>query len=203
MKKVVYLICCISLMAACSKEEKEESPTKKNQRYTPMTIGNYWVFEHVLIDTLGNETVMSKMDSIYISRTIQKRGSTYFVYAGTHSPFYPTHRSIIWALRDSTGYIVDTNGFIHFAEKDFSDSLEVRFTINHLGDTMASNVFQMRIEPNQIITKAGTFSALNYHQLLRTYPPLNLPSNIPNPRDWNNFYARIRIRCFRRQSVKA
>ena len=190
MKKVVLLSMVISLFYSCTKEKEDQLSISTATSYIPMDIGNYWVYEHYKIDTLGNEILQSQTDSVSISRQMTKRGHTYFVFQGTYFPIYSEFKSILWALRDSSGYLIDTNGRILFAENDFRDSLDIIYSqAKPNEDTIITYVFQMRTVQNFVNLSAGTFSALNYHNLIYTHPTLNVPAGVPNPRSWNTYYS--------------
>ena len=48
----------------------------------PLAVGNYWIYETYRIDTLGNETLLSSIDSVYIDRDTIINGYTYYIIEG-------------------------------------------------------------------------------------------------------------------------
>ena len=107
MRNVFLLgIIVIILISSCKKEEDViEQPTTKSVDYTPLTVGNFWVYENYSIDTLGNETVLIQKDSIVVDRDTVIGSYTYFILEGTS---YPTINvwGIVDIVRDSSDYLV-------------------------------------------------------------------------------------------------
>ena len=70
---------------SCTKEEKK-TPQSQNaySGFIPLSIGNYWVYEQVRIDTLGNETIGSMLDSAYVSADTIINGNTYYLLSGSN-----------------------------------------------------------------------------------------------------------------------
>lgn len=174
------------LMLSC-KENYEEIPIEDPQvvfNYLPMKTGNYWVYRHYQIDTLGNVTETQRTDSVIISGDSMINDKRYFVFKGTHYPYNPNW-GLIDVLRDSIGYIVNANGIIKFSKDNFTDILASKTEIVG-GDTIYTLNYQME-NPDSIVTlPAGEFSVLNYKGTVRT--PMKL-KGIPNPRYMNTFYA--------------
>lgn len=65
MRKLIYLGLLVALFTSCDKDNSTpiiDSADKAN--YFPLQIGNYWVYEHYDIDSLGNETIKNRTDSV-------------------------------------------------------------------------------------------------------------------------------------------
>lgn len=181
-----------SLVISCKKEDDSVSKiSSKTSSYYPLTVGSYWIYGHYDIDTLGNETALPEFDSVTISGILNIRGHAYHVFTGTEYPYGPTNTMRdLRAVRDSSGYIVDTNGRILFSDRDFSDSLHVNYEVISNNDTLHTDVFQMRSVSTPVSVPAGTFSqVLNYHGSHRMYL-ITLPPFVPNPRDYSFYYAK-------------
>ena len=75
--------------------------------YTPLSIGNYWVYEGYKIDTNGIEEPLNNHDSLVIKRDTIINGHSYFVLEGNKI-------SSIWKIkgifRDSAEYAVNSDG---------------------------------------------------------------------------------------------
>ena len=103
----------VTFFSSCKKEDNDAIKTS----YLPLRIGNYWIYQDLRIDTSGNETADSKLDSVIIKRDTIINKKKYYVLEGI---FYPaTSRGrwgIIDILRDSSGYIVNENGDVQFGK---------------------------------------------------------------------------------------
>lgn len=186
MRNVFLLgIIAIILISSCKKEEETiEQPVTKSIDYTPMTIGNYWVYENYSIDSLGNETTLTQIDSVIIDRDTIIGGETYFIFEGTS---YPTIQDwgIVNILRDSADYLVKENGQILFSSSNFLDILSEKVEIYNT-DTLYTLQYQMETVSGSISVPVGTFDDIfNYKGVLFRY----IPTNANNPQYLNNYYA--------------
>src|SRR3972149_4068188 len=68
---IVFVVLC-----SCS----SDNPTDDNQQgdFTFLKIGNWWINENYIIDSLGNKTGNSTTDSTFIAETEVKLGKTSF-----------------------------------------------------------------------------------------------------------------------------
>jgi hypothetical protein len=189
MRNLTLLGLILVLFVSCKKEETT-TPIENPQvlfSYLPMKVGNYWVYRHYNIDTIGNiiETAETPItDSVVITGTTIINGNRYFVFEGTNYPITPGW-GVIDLLRDSSGYIVNAQGIIKFSKDNFTDTLAFNTTIIN-NDTIYRLSYKME-DPDTIVTvPAGNFSVLNYRGTVQT--KMNIPG-IPNPRYINTFYA--------------
>ena len=83
--------------------------------YFPLTIGSSWVYQHVNIDQLGQETFRDETDSVVVSKDTLINGKLYYVFEGNNYPFNGGNWGIVDILRDSMGYIVNQHGEIKLA----------------------------------------------------------------------------------------
>lgn len=120
MKPRTFILIAALSLAACSKNDSAgPAPGAYNNRYPSFSAlkpGNYWVYENYMIDTNGKETLLPKLDSVYVVKDTPMRGSTWYevrergVFA-RNTPYW---------LRDSLHYIIDYNDGIKFSSVDFN-----------------------------------------------------------------------------------
>ena len=126
MKKSIVLGLAVLAFFSCKKEEDptlvECAPEITVQDYMPMAIGNYWVYEHVKIDSAGNESKLGLIDSIRITRKETLRGNEYYVFEGTRQPII-NNKGIVHKLRDSLGYLVNSGGNALMSVVNFTDTI--------------------------------------------------------------------------------
>lgn len=183
MKKLFLLIIAIAFLWSCQKDDN----TTTKVSYLPLEIGNYWIYQYIEIDTSGNESAMPQIDSVVISRDTIINHKKYYVFEGTNYPYtYRGYWGIVDILRDSSGYIVNQNGFIRFAENDFTDTLACKVE-SHENEILYTITYQMVKTNNAITIPAGTFGVLNYKGTVVT--SLNTPG-INYPRYLNCYYAK-------------
>jgi hypothetical protein len=171
---VLLLALLISISYSCSKEDNDNGNIELvplNYGYIPFYPGNYWVYEHYKIDTLGNETLLNHYDSVFISGTETVNGISYIVFEGTwmSGAFIMDTLNM---LRDSIGYYVNPSGIIHFTDQNFTDTL-YSFTgvNNNTGEVMYESWYKMEPQPHIISVPAGDFEVLNYHGTVYTPNP--------------------------------
>jgi len=187
MRKLFYLGFMVALFASCDKEDSNpiiEPIDKAN--YFPLEIGNYWIYEHFDLDSLGNETERNRTDSVILSRDTIINGNQYFILEGTNYPFNGGRWGIVDILRDSSGYIVNEKGQIRFSADNFSDTLASKVEVFN-DDTLYTLTYQMEIVSNPVTVPAGEFEVLNFKGTVTT------PQKIPrtqNPRFMDNLYSK-------------
>jgi hypothetical protein len=138
--------------------------------YTKLKVGNYWIYERLLIDTAGNETPYSNTgptyDSCFVEKDTVMSGKTYFKFWRTNSIGIP----YCSFLRDSLSYTVDQYGFIAFSSQDFSRVFRHYFVLGNPADTMAAITEQMADKNVPITVPAGTFVTDDFKQIWDMYP---------------------------------
>ena len=155
MRKLFLIGVMISILTSCQK--KDEIPAETKSEYLPLSIGNYWVYEHYMVDSSGIETVLPHIDSIFINKDTLIRNNKYFILEGHN---YPYQRIDI--VRDSSKYLVNSKGEILFSETNFSDILYHTVELINTVDTVYTIDWKMFIVENQVNVPAGLFEALNY-----------------------------------------
>jgi len=189
MRKLFLLTLTLGLLVSCEKEadpalDDYESPISV-KGYLPLEIGNYWIYQHVHIDSLSNEILSDRIDSIGVERDTLINGHQYFVLEGSNYPFNGGQWGIIDMLRDSAGYIVTPEGDIRFAIANFTDVLAKKTEVIQ-EDTLYSLTYKMETVDYALTVPAGTFEVLNFKGTAFSYKDL---SGINNPRYLNNLYA--------------
>jgi hypothetical protein len=157
MRKLFYLGTALLLLVRCN-DESSEPAVKTIENYLPLAVGNYWIYENYQVDTLGNETKLSEIDSVIITKDTVINNEKYFVFEGTHY-LYNENWGILYVLRDSSGYIVDNSGSIIFSSDNFIDTLSERV------DTMVGltiyRTSKMERSEISITVPAGTYTVID------------------------------------------
>lgn len=189
MRKLICLGLVLAMFISCDKDDdNDEIIENKNKEasYLPLEIGNYWIYQHYNIDSLGNETQVDRMDSVLISKDTMINDLQYYVLEGSS---FPTNNGI-WGpidfLRDSSGYVVNFQGKIRFSEDNFVDTLVFDNRI-YGEDTVYTSSYKMENTAMQVSVPAGEFEVLNFKGTL--YTPHNHP-RIANPRYLNTYYSK-------------
>jgi len=184
MRKLFVLGIAIAILTSC---QKEDDSGESRINYTPLEIGNYWIYQHYSIDSIGNETETTMIDSVVITKDTIINGNKYFILEGTNKPLNGGKWVVIDILRDSLGYLINNKGQIQFAENNFSDTLAKRVMVNnHNGDTIYTLTYKMEKPNNSVTIPAGTFDVLNYKGTVITV--YDIPG-VKNPRYINKFYS--------------
>jgi hypothetical protein len=184
MRKLFVLGLTMFLLAAC---EKTPDPDFNNEStFTPMKIGKYWIYAHYQIDPNGHALPLFQRDSVIITGDTLINGSRYYIFEGTNYPWNGGQWHILAMLRDSSGYLVDVNGNIRFAEDNFSEVLARKTEIQN-GDTLYTLTYKMEVYQEMVTVPAGSFEALNYKGTVTM--PQDHPG-IQNPRYINTLYAK-------------
>ncbi len=172
------------LVSSCCKDDNDidTAPQVSQLQHLPLKTGNYWVYNTYEIDTLGNETVISTVDSTIISGDTIINGLTYYILKGNYAG---GQTRILDILRDSSGYLVNNKGKIKFSEDNFTDTLSIRNTT--FGDsTYATITYKMEKHNGPFTVPAGTFDdILNYKGSIKFYG-----ANNPFYKDKNTFYSK-------------
>jgi len=169
MKYFLLSVCFLMLFFSCRKDPKIAPPKLPSPHVSiENTEGSYFVYHWFEIDSVGNETQLQYIDTVWVQVDTMINGNTFTHTKGNYY-VYPVKN---WFFRDSLGYVVDQNGLIHYSYNN-SDTVKVdtsgfeqRFTINvnNLNDKYA---MPSGLINNQIIAP----KPLPYfdHQIHRTY----------------------------------
>jgi hypothetical protein len=164
MRKLFVLVISIAFVISCQKEESPIPTVNKVQsNYYPLDIGNYWVYRHYVIDTLGNEKELPYIDSVVIIKDTIIRNNRWFVQGGKNigdgPNFIPNG-----ILRDSMGYIVTPYGRKILSKDNFKDTLDVFHYLefdNGKQDTAYTGTTKMEQTNEKIKVPAGEFNVIN------------------------------------------
>jgi hypothetical protein len=184
MRKLFVLGLAMAPLFACQKSPGPEISSESI--YTPMEIGKYWIYGHYQIDANGHAIPQFRTDSVIITGDTLINGSKYYVFEGTNYPWNSSQWNSIAMLKDSSGYLVDVNGNIKFAEDNFFEILASKTEIQS-GDTLYTLTYKMEVMYRMITVPAGSFEALNYKGTVTM--PQDQPG-IQNPRYINTLYAK-------------
>ncbi len=187
MRNLFFVALVIILIAGCKKDGEIEAPhgTVNLYNYFPLSIGNYWVYQNYNIDSLGNETLTDRIDSMYINRDTIVNGYQYYVLEGTNFTMGGYAPGIIRLLRDSSGYIVDEGGRRRIAQNNYTDTLynESRpINGNHYYDISSI----MKTVDNDISVAAGLFDVIECEIMITIVTPIPTQGET---RYHHNYYA--------------
>lgn len=185
MKQVLFVCASAMLLFSCTKKESSvqgtnpsnpPAPTYGISDYTKLTVGNYWIYQQVTIDTLGNITALPGLDSCYIKNDTVINGNRYAIMV--NMPV--TNQNSETYLRDSLSFLVNNHGFILFTCADFNtilykDSVPNQFTLT----------YSVSSTPATVLTPLGTFSC---YDDMGTFTYLQ-PISWPPVRYAHNYYA--------------
>ena len=174
MKNQIYFILCCLLFSAC--QDEGLAPQKQNN-YLPLSVGNYWVYQVLRIDTLGNEELLAFNDTIKIESDTLIRGETYYKVKDIF--FNIKHRTEY--LRDSSGNVINSAGEIKFSAINFEDILYTWIS------GPAKLEFKMEEDLSEISVPLGKFECLNYKgKVSHVDTTLNYPIKYMNSYYSNN-----------------
>lgn len=180
-RKLALMISAILLIYSC--EKNDYSNENKKLEYFPMAVGNYWIYEEYQIEKDLTETKSSTFDSLSISKDTIINGNHYFKVECTYK-IIPILRPNYY--RDSSGYLVDLEGRIHFAQNNFTDTL-YRRTEGNSDNPYCTITVKMEHVNNKITVPAGSFDVLNFKTTVIINPDYQ---NEWNPRYFDNYYSK-------------
>lgn len=158
MKKILFLLLLIMVFTSC-KKVKEVIVTESSAllpptlAYFPMTIGSYWVYQNVKIDTLGNETITSSTDTVRITGDTIINSNTYIIMKGM--VWINCSSSCENYYRDSSGYIVTPGGKTVFSQSNLGDTLWIESEPSY-----ATYYYKMKTGDSTIIVPSGTYETI-------------------------------------------
>lgn len=126
MKKQLFFFLFVlgSLLSLISCETEE--PNETQVVYLPMSVGNYWIYQHFKIDSLGNELPLRMYtDSVYIVKDSIIDGEKYYKFE--NSIHFEKFKGF---FRDSSGYLIKSTGEIIFSSTNFQDTIHYDYGYN-------------------------------------------------------------------------
>lgn len=150
--KLLIVLVIVATIASCRKDD-EITPQNEAIELHPVfhlenNTGSYWLYEWFEIDSLGNETSLQTIDSVYVVGDSVISGNVYTHYSGTYQG-NQTDRII----RDSSGYIVTSLGNIQYSRVNFTDTLHYT---EDIGGNMKSYWFTKKLN-NDVVTPSGSY----------------------------------------------
>ncbi len=179
-----------ALFFSCKNDDDATGGPVQQSNYTPLTIGSYWVYDWVREDTLGNQTMMSQVDTMTVVGDTVLNGVEYAVLEGTFLGGPQTKFQ-----RDSIGYLVNSNGAILF---DSNNSTNLIFSDTIFAGPSPHVFMEYRMEGviTSVDVPAGIFQCVNYQG---TIIPAD-PNHPHGTRITNQYYAEdiglVRSRMF-------
>lgn len=173
MKKSIYFAVITLVLLFVSACQTDNNPPKVIYPvYLPMSVGNYWIYQHYKIDSLGNETATNLFDSLVITKDTFINGNRYYVFGGVQAAAI-TFPDI---LRDSLGYIVTQKGEKIFSSINLTDTINSFHYFIDISDDNHEDSIEiysikliMQKPPQQQIVPAGTFTTLMAHGIVKCY----------------------------------
>jgi hypothetical protein len=171
-KNVIVISVFTTLVASSCKKEKDLEPVvsettapsaNPNMYHFPLTIGSYWIYEDITVDS--NNVIISHrgLDSVFVEKDTIINGKQYFKKKIV--ALNPTGYYVGWFFennlisRDSSGYIVNPTGkFIK--HDDFTHILDI-FNYNESGAAFTTTN-RMAHKDSLVTVPAGTFPTINY-----------------------------------------
>lgn len=111
MKHTFVFLATILLIVSCKKktEEMQPCPTEPVNNYEmPTTVGSYWVYHWDAIDSNGVASATAISDTNRIIGDTLIHNNVFIVFEGS----ILQGQKIRWYERDSSGYIINSNGHI-------------------------------------------------------------------------------------------
>jgi hypothetical protein len=163
-KSFFVIIAAIGVFAiSCKKNTEEPAAPVTKADYFQLKVGNYWIYQDFRIDTSGVETLKPELDSAYIEKDTMINGYTYFKL---HEKSYGLAPMTIF-LRDSSGYLVNSYGFIYASDFNFTDTLYV----NNTKPDWFMGYVTMVGKDSLVTVPAGTFQSITTSQKVIPTPP--------------------------------
>ncbi|MFN8713316.1 MAG: hypothetical protein ACK5Z2_10735 [Bacteroidota bacterium] len=178
MKNAILGAAILCLMAtACKKEENQittpiqNPPVNQSVAYFPLDSGSYWVFEHVSIDTNGNETFL-QTDSVRIMGDSVIGGNTYKIFKNWGFSFFSG------LYRDSANCIVNEVGDIVFAANMLGQPISFRRDSDASVGLILASTDSMQTAMRTVNVAAGSFNTFERS----TFTTFYIPAVGGNPR---------------------
>ncbi|MCW3072567.1 MAG: hypothetical protein JWO44_2457 [Bacteroidetes bacterium] len=169
-------IAIVLLTLNSCRKDKDETPSPETpsspqayDNYSNLKVGNYWVYQEFFIDTLGNATPGTEIDSSYIEKDTVIGINTYRkMVRWKTSSIVPD----IFLLRDSLSYTISyiSTSYITFSSADFSTAFHHGYVVNMPGDTVAETTTKMHGPAETTVVPAGSFTTLDYRITFDMYP---------------------------------
>ena len=159
MKPTFLALLFLAILISCKDKNDDDLTLGSNNQvvnYFPLTVGSYWVYDWVRVDTLGVEHPFGNRDSIYISGDTIING---IEYAIVETSLFGDERTQEYH-RDSSGFLINHNGEILFDPINSTDLLWID-TIFAGSDPYVLIEYSMEGTMTNIEVPSGMFDCLN------------------------------------------
>ncbi len=141
---IVFLLTAI-LLISCKKEQTDPVPDVSYASAIQLKVGNYWIYENKILQISSNSITYDTDDSVFISKDTIVNGKLYYKLGNIYG----------WKLvRDSSGYIVDHEGYVFFSAINFKDTI-----YRHIGEQ--SRGF-MTEKNKETVVPAGVYKTASF-----------------------------------------
>lgn len=172
MRKVFFIL-ALALMFACEKDNEQnlsdETLNGVTENFIPLAIGNYWVYDTYHIDSLNIETKLDYIDSIGVSRDTVIHGEKFYILSGIREFAGSDKLRDLAILRDSSGYLINNLGEIHFSDSNFDDILHTWIELTPNNDTLLKVIYKMVDLHDSVDILNGNHKVLNYQGNVTVY----------------------------------
>jgi hypothetical protein len=161
---------------ACKKNKKTEPeclPVAEVSypNYAQLKVGNYWIYQHYTVDSLGNGVATNVFDSCYVQKDTLINGNKYY------KQFRPDYVGPNWIYtRDSLHYIITTSSQIIFSSSDMNRVFNSDYAThenNGVLDTIYFSTAKMTDIDYIKNTPAGDFKTINFKLNFRMFEGWN------------------------------
>ena len=170
--KNFFLLLVVLSVVSCTKNQNS-NPSEILSDYSPMKIGNYWVYQIFKQDNAGVFQPTHQFDSTYIVSDTIVSGNQYFKFISTYgSSVENIEKNEVTFFRDSGDCLISGfNSRKIFSSTDFSNELSrlVVTVSNSPRDTIYSVVIKME-NNTSTSTPSGNYNTLTANQTQDLYP---------------------------------
>jgi len=164
---LVIAIIAIVVFSSCKKETLTNPSVQNNSSnvdYTPLEVGNYWIYQRFMTDATQTDAPSNFFDSTIVTKDSIINGKLYFKYLTYHNykPNWPFNYSTVQWLRDSLSYLKDSEGHTLFSFADFHNEFDDGYFIlpGSNQDTICSYKLKMNTGLSSIAVPAGNYNCL-------------------------------------------
>lgn len=182
MRNLFFISLLVGILVSCSKD-KDETPEVPAPNYFPLKTGNYWVYQQFSVDSNKVEKEIMYTDSTVVDgdtiiNSKKYHRVLYFKMITEYSCWKDTLN-----LRDSSGYIVTSEGSKHLSWINFTDTLRQKLEVIYSGPLYFLS-FKMEEVTDTVTVPAGKFKVINCKGTLQSFV-----KDVPEFRYENNLYA--------------
>lgn len=154
------IVLAILMFVSCKKKvEKPEYIANSTYKKPPLSFkkNTYWIYQYYHIDSIGVETKLNDIDSMWIAGDTMIKGNKYLIFEGDIRVFSSSYQKVY--LRDSSGTIVSSEGKIAFSYKNLLKPLQEQTYVNGQ-DTMYKTELICFLNSSKK-TPLGKFTTIN------------------------------------------